>query len=97
MPRLDGLQMCRAIREDPDLAGVPVVLITAYLPPRDPQLSTAGATAVVRKPFTLPELTMAVRTTWTGPDRPAGVPRAPRGRTWRTPTVRRRAGRSWTR
>jgi PAS domain S-box-containing protein len=62
MPRLDGLQMCRAIREDPDLAGVPVVLITAYLPPRDPQLSTAGATAVVRKPFTLPELTMAVRT-----------------------------------
>ena len=29
MPRLDGREMCRLIREDPDLAETPVVLMTA--------------------------------------------------------------------
>ncbi|WP_229068871.1 ATP-binding protein [Actinoplanes sp. DH11] len=51
MPHLDGVQLCRALREDPDLASTPVVLVTAYLPAGDPDLSAAGATVVVRKPF----------------------------------------------
>jgi PAS domain S-box-containing protein len=61
MPQLDGLQMCRAMRADPALAGIPVVLITAYLPPGDPQLCAAGAAALVRKPFAVQELTDTLR------------------------------------
>jgi PAS domain S-box-containing protein len=81
MPELDGLQLCRAIRADPELAATPVVLITAYLPPSDPQFRAVDASAVVRKPFTLAELTAAISThlDGSGPadrpdaDTPAGV------------------------
>jgi PAS domain S-box-containing protein len=61
MPRLDGLQMCRAMHEDPGLRAVPVILVTAYLPPSDPEMTSAGVAAVVRKPFSIKELTDAVR------------------------------------
>src|SRR3712207_1848620 len=60
MPDLDGLQLCRAIHEDPRLATIPVVLVTAYLPPTDSRMASAGAAAVVRKPFSVKELTDAV-------------------------------------
>jgi len=49
MPHLDGVQLCRAVRDDPELAATPVVLVTAYLPPSDPDMSAADATVVVRK------------------------------------------------
>jgi signal transduction histidine kinase/PAS domain-containing protein len=61
MPHLDGLRLCRLIREDPGLAAIPVVLITAYLPPRDPRLSGAGAATVVTKPFSVQDLTAVFR------------------------------------
>jgi signal transduction histidine kinase/DNA-binding response OmpR family regulator len=62
MPHMDGLQMCERLRADPDLAGIPIVLVTGYLTPGDPQFTSAGAAAVVPKPFTLAELAAAVRT-----------------------------------
>ena len=61
MPHLDGVQLCRALREDPDLAAIPIMLVTAYLTPSDPDLSAAGATAVLRKPFKVQQLTDVVR------------------------------------
>ncbi|MFI7596269.1 ATP-binding protein [Actinoplanes sp. NPDC049681] len=61
MPRLDGVQLCRAIRRDPELAGLPVLLVTAYLPPSDPELETAGATMLLRKPFGVQQLAEAVQ------------------------------------
>jgi PAS domain S-box-containing protein len=61
MPVLDGLRLCRAIRADPGLAALPIVLITAYLPPSDPQLTSSGADAVIRKPFALRDLTAVLR------------------------------------
>ena len=86
MPRLNGLQLCRAIRDDDGLTDVPVVLVTAYLPPSDPELAAAGAAAVVRKPFTLRELTETLRaqldgTTSTphGDGQPATAPASPTG------------------
>ncbi|MEV4639888.1 ATP-binding protein [Actinoplanes sp. NPDC049548] len=60
MPEMDGLQLCRALRADPDLADVPIVLVTAFSLPGDTRLSEAGATAVIRKPFTLQELGKAL-------------------------------------
>jgi PAS domain S-box-containing protein len=61
MPGMDGLAMCRAIRADPALARIPVVLVTAYLPPSDARLSYADATAVVHKPFRISELSDVLR------------------------------------
>ena len=53
---MDGLRLCRLIRDDPDLAATPVLLITAYLAAQDPRLAAAGATVVVTKPFGVGEL-----------------------------------------
>ncbi|MBL7262246.1 ATP-binding protein [Paractinoplanes lichenicola] len=61
MPHLDGLELCVAIRRDPEIAGTPVVLVTAYLLPGDPRLADTGALAVIGKPFGVPELTAALR------------------------------------
>jgi PAS domain S-box-containing protein len=61
MPHRDGLQLCRAIKADPDVAGIPVVLVTAYLLPGDPRLAEVGAAGVIGKPFGVPELTEALR------------------------------------
>ncbi|HEX5741000.1 MAG TPA: ATP-binding protein [Pilimelia sp.] len=51
MPRLSGLQLCRAMREDPGLAEIPVVLVTARLPPGDARFRAAGAAAVLGEPW----------------------------------------------
>lgn len=61
MPHLDGLELCHAIRTTPEIAGTPVVLITAYLLPGDPRLTATGALAVIGKPFGVPELTESLR------------------------------------
>ncbi|MFI7600125.1 ATP-binding protein [Actinoplanes sp. NPDC049681] len=60
MPEMDGLQLCRALRADPALARVPIVLVTAFSLPGDTRMTDAGATAVIRKPFTLQELAAAL-------------------------------------
>ena len=61
MPHMTGLELCRAIEEDPALAGTPVVLITAYLLPGDPRMTGSGAAAVSGKPFGVPDLSAALR------------------------------------
>jgi signal transduction histidine kinase/DNA-binding response OmpR family regulator len=61
MPHLDGFQLCQAIRDDPELAATPVVLITAYLLPNDPRLAAPGALGVIGKPFSVPELGAELR------------------------------------
>ncbi|WP_250037179.1 ATP-binding protein [Paractinoplanes maris] len=73
MPHLDGLELCHAIRHDPQIAGTPVVLITAYLLPGDPRLTATGALAVIGKPFGVPELTESLRK-YLGTAAPADCP-----------------------
>ncbi|GAA4748630.1 hypothetical protein GCM10023328_33780 [Modestobacter marinus] len=63
MPRMNGLEVCRAVREDPDpvLAGTPVLLLTAKA--QEPDLErgfAAGATDFVTKPFSTRELVSRV-------------------------------------
>jgi PAS domain S-box-containing protein len=70
MPNLDGVEMCRRMRAHPGLESVPVVLVTAFLLPSDPRLDGAQAVAVVRKPFSITELTSALRPVL-DPGRPA--------------------------
>ncbi|WP_433294775.1 ATP-binding protein [Actinoplanes sp. CA-030573] len=61
MPRMSGLELCARLREDPDIAGIPVILITAYLLPGDPRLSASGAIGVIGKPFSVPALLNVLR------------------------------------
>jgi DNA-binding response OmpR family regulator len=57
MPRLTGLEVTRALREDERTREVPVILLTARVQEADVQTCLeAGATAYVKKPFSPQEL-----------------------------------------
>lgn len=63
MPGMDGFAVCRAIRADPAIAAVPVVMVTA-LNDRDSRLAgiEAGADDFISKPFSVEELRGRVKT-----------------------------------
>jgi CheY-like chemotaxis protein len=48
MPFVDGIQMCKRLREEHDARSLPIILMSAALPP---DLSTCGANAFLGKPF----------------------------------------------
>ncbi len=63
MPRMDGLEVCRALRADADpaLARTPVLMLTAKS--QEPDLErgfAAGATDFIAKPFSTRELVSRV-------------------------------------
>ncbi len=64
MPRLDGFQLCRAIKTDESLAHIPVVFYTGdYVDPADREFGTSlGAAAYLTKPMEPQELLDAVAT-----------------------------------
>ncbi len=63
MPRLDGIGLVRAIREDPETASLPVILLSARAGEESSvEGLDAGADDYVLKPFSARELTARVRT-----------------------------------
>jgi two-component system, OmpR family, alkaline phosphatase synthesis response regulator PhoP len=57
MPKLDGLELTRLLREDPDTSAVRIVLLTALVQESDVSDGlAAGAHDYVRKPFSPQEL-----------------------------------------
>jgi response regulator RpfG family c-di-GMP phosphodiesterase len=62
MPRLDGFQLCRAIKTDPALASIPVIFYTgAYTEAADREFGSGlGAAAYLLKPMEPRELLSAV-------------------------------------
>jgi two-component system, OmpR family, response regulator MtrA len=61
MPVMSGLEACRAIKAEPELADVPVVLLTARAQNTDVDAGLAvGADAYVTKPFSPKELAARV-------------------------------------
>jgi two-component system phosphate regulon response regulator PhoB len=61
MPRLSGLELCRALRRDPATAAVPVLLLTARTQEDDVQRAfAAGADDYILKPFSPRELSSRV-------------------------------------
>src|SRR5262249_30970093 len=62
MPRLDGLEVLRSIRSDPELAEVPVILLSARAQEEDVKNGYAvGASKYMRKPFSPRELVAVAR------------------------------------
>ncbi|HBA88271.1 MAG TPA: two-component system response regulator [Geobacter sp.] len=52
LPGLDGFDVCRAIKDDPDTNYIPVVMLTAKKSSRDLERGKeAGADAYITKPF----------------------------------------------
>src|SRR5690554_6454863 len=52
MPELDGYGLCRAVKDDPGLADVPVMLVTTLSEPSDVIRGLeAGADHFIRKPY----------------------------------------------
>jgi CheY-like chemotaxis protein len=50
MPRMDGLELTRAIRADANLADMPIVMLSGHLHPGDAAPIEAGVCAVLLKP-----------------------------------------------
>ena len=61
MPKMDGYQVCRLLKEDPNTRGIPVIMLTAS---SDPHLNRkafdAGAVACLTKPYRKGTLTNTV-------------------------------------
>lgn len=60
MPRLNGLQLCQAIRQDPNLQDVPVAILSGGLQPGDARIAAAQACGVLLKPFSNDDLVTSV-------------------------------------
>ena len=62
MPKMDGLEVLRHVRADPQLARIPVIILTTSKAERDRQESYAsGASAYVIKPIGFQEYVEVVR------------------------------------
>jgi two-component system, cell cycle response regulator DivK len=63
MPRLDGFQVTRQLKGNPETASIPIVAISAMARPDDREAAlAAGCDEFVRKPFELDDLEAVIRT-----------------------------------
>ena len=57
MPKMSGIDVCRALRQDPTTARIPVILLTANAQEADVELGfAAGADDYIAKPFSPREM-----------------------------------------
>ena len=63
LPGMDGYEVCRYMRSDPQLANLPILMLTAKAGPRDEQEGfRAGADDYLTKPVDLSELMQRIQT-----------------------------------
>jgi DNA-binding response OmpR family regulator len=90
LPEMDGLEVCRRLRQEPQTAALPIIMLTAKTDEVDRVLGLEmGADDYVAKPFSPKELLARVRAVLRRtrprgcpdvPSGPHGGPLAPRGR-----------------
>jgi CheY-like chemotaxis protein len=62
LPRRNGLEVLKAVKSDPRLRGIPVIMLTARSQPRDRALALEiGVEAYVAKPFSNRDIIELVR------------------------------------
>lgn len=62
LPEIDGLEVCKLLRRDPDTAGIPIIMLTAKAAEVDRVLGLElGADDYVTKPFSPRELVLRIR------------------------------------
>lgn len=62
MPRVDGFEACRRIKEDPRTAHVPVIMLSARTHSNDESAGReAGAVGYIKKPFDALQIGRAIR------------------------------------
>ena len=61
MPKLDGLELTKRIRQQPDFSNVPIVVLSAITTDEPNVLIDAGASVVKTKPVELNELVDIIR------------------------------------
>ena len=60
MPGIDGVEVCRAIKADPETQGARVIAMTGhYTPELERRIRAAGAEQLLKKPFPLEEVIAA--------------------------------------
>ena len=65
MPGIDGPALFRKIKQEPELAALPVVFITAKVMPNElDELIALGAAATISKPFSPKDLPDQLRAIW---------------------------------
>jgi DNA-binding response OmpR family regulator len=73
LPKLNGDEVCRTLRNDPGYPKVPIVMFTAKAQPHEQQLGLAcGANAFISKPFHVHELLEAIRSLLPSSGQPGG-------------------------
>lgn len=60
MPLINGFLLCDEVRGDAELRDTPVILVTGVIDPDDHRAVEVGASAVLVKPFTAPDLLRVV-------------------------------------
>jgi len=77
MPGLDGADLCRAFKSDPELKEMPVILVTSSEDPQDHALAVrAGADDIIPKPINRVSLIHSVNRLLRGPEA-RGLARVP--------------------
>ncbi len=62
LPGMDGYEVCRYVRSDPQIAHLPILMLTAKAGPRDEQEGfQAGADDYLTKPVNLSELMQRIQ------------------------------------
>ena len=56
LPDAHGVDLCKELREMPQMATLPIIMISAHLPPLLEEAKKAGATDYLIKPIRLPAL-----------------------------------------
>ncbi|HWC11983.1 MAG TPA: response regulator [Acidimicrobiales bacterium] len=77
MPKLSGIEVCRALRESPDTADIPVIFLTAKAQEAELERGmAAGADDYIVKPFSPKEMLKRVEAVLARKDA-SGTPRRP--------------------
>ncbi len=63
LPEMSGLELCKIIRNNPELKNIPIIMLTAKSQEEDKVIGlSAGADDYVTKPFSVPELLARIKT-----------------------------------